>query len=126
MGRGSSKASGGKSSGVAIKDIENTALKTMMQDIAKRIGTGGTYTYSMSQRDGKVIEKNTSEGDAFVLTDTKGNVKTTYKKKADGTWFNTTVTGMWQDNNIEPDGMARIIAGLGGLNDRMWKYKKKG
>ena len=116
MGRGSFSNRGGGSGGgaVEIKDIENTALKTMMQDITMRMMGVGRYSNAMSVRDGKTLDKNTGVGDEF----SHGPV--TYRKATDGTWFEV-------GNNhtgIESDGMARIIAGLTNMPGT-WKYKKK-
>ena len=112
MGRGSSKAGGGSGGGVAIKDIENQALKTVMQDITRRIMTNGRYTHAQSIKDGKIIDNNTNPGDVFKHNDVS------YRKQANGLWTDGSM-----NTDIEPDGMARIIAGLTQFNGT-WRYKK--
>ncbi len=99
--------------GVEVKDIQNATLKTTMQDAIRDISMGKTYTYARSQRDGKVIDKNTSTGDIFTF-DTAS-----YTKIGANQWMEVGNPG----HTFESDGMARIIAGLSGLQGK-WHYKK--
>ena len=110
-GSGTESTSGG---GVEIKDIENSKLKTTLQDIVGDIMKGKTYSYSRSQKDGKIIEKNTDIGDTFT------HGESSYTKIGANQWKNVVT-----DNEpSESDGMARILAGLSQLPGT-WKYKKK-
>ena len=113
MGRGRSKLGGG-AAGVEIKDIGNAALKSTLQNITGDILMGKSYTYARSQKDGKIIDKNTNVGDVF----SHGSVS--YKKNGANQWSQVGDA----DNVFGSDGMARILAGLTSLPGT-WTYKKK-
>lgn len=125
MGRGSSKAGGGGkavekelSQAVSANNISNPELKETIQGILKKNLVGGAYSYNQSVKDGKVIDKTTDIGDAFIYQNKNGSI-TRYVKTDKNTWE-------LQGGNhvLESDGMARVISSLdwAGVN---WKYKVK-